>query len=106
MGDIMLGFGAMEFGDWFKRPRQTVPTRKAAAGSSITIGEIKEVVSEEWWSLNRGLRSVLVIVAVWIASAYLFQDDYDKNLKIIFLPAMGLLALYFGHRFLVNDKPA
>lgn len=86
----------------FSQPKGTAITAIAKVSHS-TAGP-REAVSSVWWSFDRRLRMVILISAIWVTVSYFMQDSYDTNYKVVFLPAMGIVALYLGQRFLVEQK--
>lgn len=86
----------------FSQPKETAIAAMSQVSHS-TAGP-REAVSSVWWSFDRRLRMVILISAIWVTVSYLMQDSYDVNYKVVFLPAMGIVALYFGQRFLVEQK--
>lgn len=56
-----------------------------------------------WWTLDSRLRLAIVVGSVWIVAAYFIQDEYDKNMNVVFIPAFALLALHFFVRATVES---
>jgi len=54
-----------------------------------------------WWTLNKSFRLVVVTSAVWAFLAYYLQDDYQRNLSLVFVPVAGMLVFYFAYKHLV-----
>jgi hypothetical protein len=57
-----------------------------------------------WWTLDSRLRLAIVVSSVWIVAAYFMQDEYDKNMSVVFIPAVALLALHFFVRTTVESS--
>ncbi|WP_185245149.1 hypothetical protein [Citrifermentans bremense] len=86
----------------FARPKEVVAASIEKVSESTSRPRM--VVSRVWWSLDPKLRLALVASTVWIVAAYSIQDDYERNVKVVLLPALAVIAFYFGHRFLVQEK--
>jgi len=54
-----------------------------------------------WWNLERGLRLVITAGIAWAFLAYYLQDRYEKDLSLVFVPVVGMLAFYFAYKHLV-----
>ncbi|MBU5612313.1 hypothetical protein [Geomonas azotofigens] len=94
---IMIGIGA-----WFSRLFSN--PKKVIADSVDKVSGPREAVSNVWWSFEPKLRLALVVSAVWIVASFSIQDEYERNVKVILLPAFAVIAFYFGHRFLVQER--
>ncbi|MEA5112545.1 MAG: hypothetical protein VB050_00805 [Geobacteraceae bacterium] len=86
----------------FSHPRSVIASSVVRVSNS-TAG-FRVGAKNIWWSFDSKFRLVVVISVVWILTAYLIQDSYDMNYKIIWLPAFAFMALYVGLRFLVERK--
>jgi hypothetical protein len=100
--DIALGFvglliavATFKLGTWLKsrQPGPPVTQRVQSAKSA-------------WWRADYGFRLSVFLGVVWAVGCYLWQDDYDRNLGLVFWPPIGLLLAYLGYRKFVVGSPA
>jgi hypothetical protein len=59
-------------------------------------------VSSRWWVLDERLRLVLVVSFVWVIASFLIQDRWERDMRIVLIPALALIALHFAERKLVQ----
>lgn len=80
--------------------------RVAASPRQHVEGAIETLkpAARHWWALSPRLRLALVVGGVWALAAYFIQDEYERNLKAVFIPPLALLALHFGEEMIVKRK--
>lgn len=59
---------------------------------------------EYWWNLNSKARVVILVSCAWMFLAYFLQDAYERNLKIVVLPAIVFVCLYLAINYLARNK--
>lgn len=74
---------------------------KLADRPKATIEGASRPLRTSWWRLDQRLRMCFLTSLIWGIGAYSFQDTYDRDLRWVFVPPLCLMALYFGHRYLV-----
>lgn len=61
-------------------------------------------VLRSWWSLSPRLRLLIVVSVIWMIASYVIQEEYDEDLKIVFMPPIAIIAFHFAERLLVRGK--
>lgn len=62
----------------------------------------------KWWGLDRSLRLVIVASVIWFFASYFAQSDWNRNMALVFVPILVMLAGHFGYKFFVvgKDEPS
>lgn len=61
-------------------------------------------VLRSWWLLSPRLRLLIVVSAIWMIASYIIQEEYEEDLKLVFMPPLALIAFHFAERLLVRGK--
>lgn len=70
-----------------------------------TTAQIKtEGVRNYWWGIQSKTRILLLANGAWILLSYFIQDSYERNLRIVFLPAIVVVGLYLAINYFGKDK--
>ena len=85
---------------------------KFVANPRGTVEAATDAVSEKaqpaitrWWSLDERFRLVLVASAIWMIASFAMQDRWEREMGIVLIPPIALIALHFAERKLVRKKP-
>ena len=74
-------------------------------GAASAVSLKFQPVREKWWRLEVGLRLCLVVGLIWAIGAYVLQiDRWQPDLKLVFVPPVALIALYFAYQKLVRGQ--
>lgn len=92
---LLIAFATFKLGTWLKyrQPGPPVAQRLQSAKSA-------------WWRADYGFRLSVFLGVIWAVGCYFWQDDYGRNLGLVFWPPLGLLLAYLGYRKLVVGSSA
>ena len=94
MVGLFIAVATFKFGTWLKAREK---------GGSIADGAA--LAKSAWWRANYGFRLSVFLAVLWVIACYFWQYGYDRNLSLVFLPAIGLVAAYFGYLKFVVGLP-
>jgi hypothetical protein len=92
---LAIAIATFQLGTWLKnRERSTSVSQRIQRAKSA------------WWRADYGFRLSVFLSVVWAIACYFWQDDYDRDLSIVFWPSIGMLTAYLGYRKFVVVRPA
>lgn len=92
---LLIGVATFKFGTWLKN-RQALPP----------IAQQISKAKSAWWGSEYGFRLSVFLGVSWAISAFLWQDNSERNLNFVFWPPIGLVTAYFAYRKFVIGRPA
>jgi|GEM_PF-1555155 hypothetical protein len=91
----LAGAIGMRTARWFASPKEIT------SGVTLNLRPLRD----RWWRLEEGLRLCIVVGAIWAIGAYVLQiDRWQPDLKLVFVPPIALVALYFAYQKLVKGE--
>ena len=91
---LLVAVATFKFGTWLKTREKGAPV----------VQRVKHAKSA-WWRADYGFRLSVFLGVVWAIGCYFWQDDYGRDLGVVFWPPVGLLLAYFGYRKFVVGSP-
>jgi len=91
---LLVAVATFKFGTWLKTREKGEPVAQRVANAKSA-----------WWRADYGFRLSVFLGVVWAIGCYFWQDDYGRDLGIVFWPPVGLLLAYFGYRKFVVGAP-
>ena len=84
--DLLIAVATFKFGTWLKNREKGPPVRQHV-----------QRAESAWWQAGYGFRLSVFLGVIWAIGCYFWQDDYYRDLGLVFWPPVGLLAAYFGY---------
>jgi hypothetical protein len=79
--------------------------RGAVEAATDVVTEKAQPAIKRWWALDERLRLVLVASAIWMVASFVMQDRWEREMGIVLIPPLALIALHIAERKLVRKKP-
>jgi len=98
---LMMSVGGLTL-KFFVAPRKSIEVSVEKVSKATEVP--RERIRTSWWLIDPRLRLLIVTSVVWMMVAYFIQDEYETNLKVVYLPVIGLFTFYFGNRIFVQGK--